>query len=490
MLRNVSVALAAAAAAVAAIALCRAARIGAPAPSEPPVRPAVDAAAIAEHLAGAIRFATLSARGGASDGGAFRGLHAYLRRTYPLAHDRLGCEAVGEISLVCEWSGTDRARAPVVLMAHLDVVPVLPGSESSWSHPPFSGAIDGGFVYGRGALDDKGAVVAILEAAEKLLGDGHRPLRTVYLAFGGDEELGGDRGALQIVRLLRSRGVRQPAMVVDEGGALVEGMVPGMEGRAAAVGIAEKGYVSLELSARGPGGHSSTPVVPTTIGRLSRALARLEARQFPARLDGATLEMLRAMAPVQPYGLRIALANPWLFRPLLIRRLLADPRMATLVRTTTAPTIFDAGTTENVLPAEAKAVVNFQILPGDSVQGVVERVRASVADPEVRVQPVAGIRAEPSPVSDVAGPAFAALAKSIRQTARGDATLVVPFLTGPTDSRHWSTEGSRNVFRFTPFPYERDWMARAHGTDERISVEGLADGVRFYVQLILNSERI
>ena len=491
MLRNAVVALAAVTAAVAAVALSRAAWVGSPVPSESLVQAVVDTAAVAEHLAGAIHFETVSIRDGASDGAAFRGLHGYLRRTYPLAHDRLGCEEVGQGSLLYEWTGTDQARAPMVLMAHLDVVPILPGSESSWTHPPFSGAIEGGFVYGRGALDDKSAVIAILEAVEKLLGDNHRPLRTIYLSFGGDEEVGGDRGALQIVRLLRSRGVREPAMVLDEGGSLVEGMVPGVEGPAAAVGIAEKGYVSLELSARGPGGHSSTPAVPTQIGRLSRALARLEAQQFPARLDGATLEMLRAIAPVQQYGRRIALANPWLFGPFLIHRFLADPRMATLVRTTTAPTIFNSGTTDNVLPAEARTVVNFQILPGDSVEGVIERVRTVIADPAVTVQPLpGGVRSEPSPVSDVAGPAFAAVAKSIRQAARGKAPLVVPFLTGPTDSRHWSTGGARNVFRFTPFPYEQDWMARAHGTDERISVQGLANGVSFYVQLILNSERI
>ena len=490
-LRNLAFAFAAVALAVAGVALFRTARLSSTTPAEPRVERAVDAAAVAEHLAGAIRFETVAVRGGAGDRAAFRGLLEYLRNTYPLVHERLRCEEVGENALLCEWRGADESRAPVVLMAHLDVVPVLPRSEPRWTHPPWSGAIDGGFVYGRGALDDKSAVVGILEAAEQLLRAGHRPARTIYLAFGADEELGGARGAMEIVRSLRSRGVAEPALVLDEGGALVERMLPGVEGPAAVVGIAEKGYLSLELSVRGPGGHSSTPVVPTQIGRLSRALARLEAKQFPARLDGATLEMLRAVAPVAPYGNRIALANLWLFGPLVTRRLLADPRTATLVRTTTAPTMFDSGATENVLPEEARAVVNFQVLPGGSIQQVVERARSVIADPEVTVRLVSGgLESEPSPVSDVSSPAFAAIAKSIRQTARGRAPVVVPFLTGPTDARHWSTGGSRNVFRFTPFPYEQDWMSRVHGTDERISVEGLADGVRFYVQLILNAERI
>lgn len=485
--RAAALSFAAAVAATAVVVLLRTARAGTSVPTEPRVELALDASAIADRLAGAVRFETVAARDRASARASFRALHEYLRRTYPLVHERLGCKEVGE-ALLCEWRGVD-GRGPLVLMAHLDVVPVLPGTESSWTHPPHSGAIDGGFVYGRGTLDDKGAVIAILEAAEHLLGANHRPTRTIYLAFGEDEELGGTRGAHEIVRVLRSRGVAEPAMVLDEGGAVLEGMFPGMKGSAAVVGIAEKGYLSLVLSARGPGGHSSTPILPTQIGRLSRALAELEANQFPARLEGATLEMLRAIAPVQPYGSRVAIANPWLFRPVLVHRLLSDPRMATLVRTTTAPTIFDAGTTENVLPSEATAVVNFQILPGDSIQRVIERVRAVIADPQVTVQPVTGgIQSEPSPVADVAGPAFRAIVKSIRQTARGN-VLVVPYLAGPTDSRHWSTGGARNVFRFTPFPYEKDWMSRAHGTDERISVQGLADGVRFYVRLIVNVER-
>lgn len=164
--------------------------------------------------------------------------------------------------------------------------------------------------------------------------------------------------------------------------------------------------------------------------------------------------------------------------------------MATLVRTTTAPTIFNSGTTDNVRPAEARAVVNFQILPGDSVEGVIERVRTVIADSAVTVQPLPGGCGPNPPRFPTSRAPFAAVARSIRQAARGKTPLVVPFLTGPTDSRHWSTGGARNVFRFTPFPYGEDWMARAHGTDERISVQGLASGVGFYVQFILNSERI
>jgi carboxypeptidase PM20D1 len=256
------------------------------------------------------------------------------------------------------------------------------------------------------------------------------------------------------------------------------------------IGVAEKGYLSLELSVEGPSGHSSTPLFPTQIGRLSAAIARLEEHQFPARLEAATLEMFRAIVPLQSFARRLVLANLWLFGPLVANQLLYSPDTATLVRTTTAPTIFSAGNTENVLPAKAGAIVNFQMLTGDTVDTVVARVKAVIADDAVRIQPAPDslIVSDPSPVSDVSGPAFAALARAVRQTLGEAPPSIVPFLTGPTDSRYWSKAGARNVFRFTPFLYEMDWAKRAHGTDERISVKALADGVKFYRQLILNAD--
>ena len=458
---------------------------------EPRVQISLDTDAAAAHLAAAVRFKTVSTQDGTTDIAAFRRLNDYLESAYPYVHRRLTRETIGGYALLYKWKGSDAGKAPIVLMGHTDVVPVISGSESKWTHPAYSGEIDAGFLYGRGALDDKSAVIAVLEAVERLLSDGYEPTRTIYLAFGGDEEVGGESGAREMVKLLKSREAVEPAMVLDEGGAVVEGQLPGMRVPAAMIGIGEKGYVSLELSVEGEGGHSSQPPLPTHIGRISRAVARLEAEQFPARLDGATMTMLEAITPVQPYSRRLALANIWLFRPAVINSLLGDPQTASLVRTTTAPTIFNAGAKENVLPPEAKAVVNFQILPGETIQSVTTRVKKVISDDAVTVQTVpGGFCFDPSPVSDASGPAFAALAKTVLQTLGQTPPLVVPFLTGPTDSRYWSATGAKNVFRFTPFPYENDWMSRIHGTNERISVRGFADGVRFYMQLIRNSNEI
>ena len=280
--------------------------------------------------------------------------------------------------------GKDRAKAPVVLMGHLDVVPVAPGTEKSWTQPAYSGAINDGFVYGRGALDYKSAVIAILEAVEQLLQEGFEPTRTIYLAFGGDEEVGGTTGAQEIVRLLQARKVGEPAIVLDEGGALTVGQAPGVVGPAAVIGIADKGYLSLELSVEGASGHSSTPLVPTQIGRLSAAIARLEAHQFPARLEAPTLEMLRAITPLQPFAQRLVLANLWLFGRLVVNQFLSNPDTATLVRTTIAPTIFSAGDTETY---SRQGQGNRQLsnsCRGHSFSTAVARVKAVIADTAVR----------------------------------------------------------------------------------------------------------
>ena len=218
-----------------------------------------DEAAAAERLAGAVRFPTVSYASGAPiDTVAFLDLHQYLERTFPLVHGTLTRETVAGASLLYTWGGEDASLGPVVLMGHIDVVPVTAENLGEWTHAPFAGDVADGFVWGRGTLDDKTTVLSILEAVEGLIREGYRPPRTVYLTFGHDEEVSGQYGARAIVDLLVSRGV-QPALVLDEGGFMTEGAIPGIAGRAAIVGIAEKGYISLRLRAQAQGGHSSMP---------------------------------------------------------------------------------------------------------------------------------------------------------------------------------------------------------------------------------------
>jgi carboxypeptidase PM20D1 len=486
-MRKLSLAAAAALVILAAVVVVRTARFA----STPPPAPAADVysppTGAAERLAEALRIPTISSQDPADfDAAAFAALHALLEERFPRVHAALGREAVGEHSLLYTWPGSEPSLAPLLLMAHLDVVPVEPGTEDGWTHPPFSGAVADGFVWGRGALDSKSGVMGTLEAVELLLAEGFRPRRTVLLAYGHDEEVGGARGAAAIAALLESRGVR-PWMVVDEGGVIGSGMMPGVARPTALVGIAEKGFASVELIVETPGGHSSMPPARGSIVRLGEAVRRLEDAPPAARIDGPTLELFDRVGPEFPLLQRAVFANLWLTRPLVLRTLAATPATNAMVRTTTAPTIFEAGTKENVLPGRARAVVNFRILPGDSVAGVVEHVRSTVRDTLVRVRLMEGFASEPSSVSRTDGEAFALLERTIRQTAPD--ALVSPYLVlGGTDARHFHRL-SDAVFRFLPVRMAQADLARLHGTDERVAVADYEAAIGFYRQLVLNAAR-
>jgi carboxypeptidase PM20D1 len=452
--------------------------------AEPVTDISIDVGAAAGRLAAAVRFPTIShEEGGRVEREAFLGLHEHLARSFPLVHARLTREVVADYSLLYTWRGRNPNAAPILLLSHQDVVPVEPGTERTWTRPPFSGAIADGFIWGRGTLDDKSGVLGLLEAVEHLLGRGFQPERTVLLAFGHDEEVSGVHGARQIAALLRQRGVK-PDFILDEGGLIAEGMIEGIEAPVALIGTAEKGYVSVDLVAKAEGGHSSMPPRHTAIGRLAAVIHDLEENQMPARIDGATRKSFEVLAPEMPFGPRLFLSNLWLFEPLAERAFSGDPASNSRIRTTTAATILHGGVKENVLPHEARAVVNFRILPGDTVGDVLEHVRAH-AGPEVQVSTRQATATEPSPESDVESPAFRLIQTTIAQVFPG--TLVSPnLLGGGTDTKHYK-DLTRNVYRFLAVRIQKEDLARVHGTNERIGIESYAGVVRFYVQLIRNA---
>ncbi len=407
----------------------------------------------------------------------FAALHQLFDSGFPDLRSRLTRETVNRYSLLYSWPGTDSGVAAVLLAAHQDVVPADP---AHWSHAPFSGDIAEGYVWGRGTLDDKAAVLGILEAVNALAAEGFRPRRTVFLAFGHDEELGGDAGAAAIAALLRTRHVALEA-VVDEGGAILQGVVPGVAAPVATVGVAEKGTVTLALTAHGAGGHSSMPPRRTVIGHLSRAIDRLERDQFPARLDGASLGLFEAVGPEMAWPYRVLFANLWLFRPGVLRALTSAPSTAAAVRTTLAPTMLHAGIKENVLAPAARALVNLRILPGETVASVAERVRRVVDDSTVTVS-VVGRGDDPSPVSPTDTAPYRALVAAIGQIY--PSAIPAPFLVvGATDARHYAGL-TRNVYRFAPLPLTGADLDRFHGVDERIAVADYLRAVRWYAQVI------
>ena len=472
--------------AVIAVVVVRGTRAAPPAlPAEKLAPLAVDAAAAAEHLAALLRFETVSKQDGAPDLATFDRLRGMLEATYAKLHAALVHERAGEDggSLLYTWKGSDPTAKPLLFMAHLDVVPVEPGI--AWTEPPFAGKIAGGFVWGRGALDDKSSVIGLCEAVEALLATGYAPRRTIYLAFGHDEEVGGRRGASRMAALLESRGVK-PELVLDEGLFIVHGVLEGAPAPVAMIGIAEKGYASVELLVESAGGHSSMPPPETAVGILAGALSRLEHAQMPTRLAGAPRQLFETVAPFMPAWKRLVLTNLWLFSPMVQRSLAGKPTTNALVRTTTAPTILEGSVKDNVLATRARAAVNFRILPGDSVAGVVAHVNAAVNDNRVRVTLLQTTVSEPSPQASTESAGYSSIVQAIHQTFPD--VLVAPgLMVAATDSRHMRVLGA-DTYRFAPHVLAAEDLKRIHGTDERIALTDLEQGIRFYAQVIRNAD--
>ena len=450
-------------------------------PAAVPAAAEVDPATVAEHLAAAIRFRTVSRGDGAAvEAEAFDGLRAWLEATYPAVHRALVREVVAGHSLLYTWRGSDASLPPALVMGHQDVVPVE--LETEWSQPPFEGRIAEGYVWGRGALDDKVGVVAVLEAAERLAASGFAPRRTLYLAFGHDEETGGT-GATALAALLAARGVRLES-TLDEGQIIARGIVPGVARDVALIGVAEKGYVDVELEVAGDGGHSSMPPPHTAVGMLAAAVERVENHPLPFRTQ-SMWRLLDVVGREMPFTARLAVANRWLFGPVLARALARVPSANAGLRTTTAATVIEGGVKPNVLPARARAVVNFRLMPGDTAKGVVEHVRRVVDDPRVKVH-AAGSR-EASRESRSAGPAWGRLRAAV-QRVFPDAVVAPALVLGGTDSRHLQ-DVSDETYRFLPVAIGPDDLSRVHGKDERVAVAALGPAVAFYLDYLRETGR-
>ncbi len=445
----------------------------------------IDLDAAVQRLSKSVTFKTVSYQNPAQfDASQFEGMHAFMAEAYPKAHAALKLEKVGAQSLLYTWAGSDTSLAPILLMGHQDVVPVVPGTEANWEQDAFSGAVTGGFVWGRGTLDDKVAVFGILEAVEKLLAEGKQPKRTVLLFFGHDEEVGGVHGAAEAAKLLASRGV-QAEFVLDEGGAIVSKAMPGVDAPVATIGVAEKGYMTVKLTAKVDGGHSSQPPRDSAISLLAQSIVRLNENQMPGGIEGLSADMLDYIGPEMSFGMKAVVGNRWLFSPLLESQFAGSPVMNAFLRTTTAPTIISGGTKDNVLPPEASVSVNFRILPGDTIQGVLDHIKQVVADDRVTIEPNLETAVEASKVSPSSGTNFDLIAKSVREVA--PEVVTTPYLVlGGTDSRHFEPI-SDNIYRFLPISIESDDLKRMHGTNERLSVESYGTVIRFYHRLIENA---
>lgn len=441
-----------------------------------PLPDAVDAMGAAERLSALIRKRSVSSR--EKDGWDPREFEAFrtlLPELYPESHRVMELSVLDGHSMLYKWKGSETGE-PLVLMSHYDVVPA---DDEGWERPPFSGDIHEGKVWGRGSIDTKSTLVCAFEAAEILIKSGFKPKHDVYLSFGHNEETGGG-GTPAIVDYLRQKNLR-PSFVLDEGGAVVKGVFPGVSKPMAMIGLAEKGVTDVELLVRSPGGHSSTPPRRGGAWRLARAIMRIEQKPFPARFPGVTREMFRRLGPHASFGLRLVIANLWLFEALLLWLFhLTGGELNAICRTTTAVTMLEGSRAANVLPTSSRAVVNIRIAIGETVEGTMRRLADIIADPLVELRVL--LPGEPSPVSVMDGEQFAALSQTIHELY--PEAIVAPYVVlGGTDARHYAGI-SPNVYRFSPFELSRAERASMHAVNEAIPVATLAKGVEFYLRLI------
>jgi carboxypeptidase PM20D1 len=432
------------------------------------------------HLSEAVKFPTISySNESPVDTAAFTGYMDYITKTYPLINDKLPCEVFNNFSLLYKWTGKDSSLKPMILMAHYDVVPA--GDSASWEKGPFSGLNDGKYIWGRGTLDDKVAMISIMEAVEKLLSEGYIPERTIYLSFGHDEELLGSRGAGVIAKTLKERGV-EAEFVLDEGMVITSGILPMINKPVALIGTSEKGYLSVRLNVEMAGGHSSTPEKESALIVLNKAIYDLVNKQMKAKISGPVDDFIRYIGPEMPFYARVLFANKWLFKGILLNLYKGSASGNALVRTTTAPTIIQAGIKDNIIPTKAEAVVNFRILPGETSSDVLNHIKNVINDQRVKVSPITGAISEPVSVSPTDSKGFSSVSTALRQIFP-EAVVATTITLGGTDSKYF-TAVTNNIYRFIPVILRADDMTRIHGLNERTAIEDFKRGIGYYYQLI------
>ncbi len=438
-----------------------------------------------KRLAGAIRIPTVSHYDiSEDDKESFKALQNYLVESFPKVHEVMERTVLSEYSVIYKWKGRhdefSSEHPPVLLTAHYDVVPA---DESKWSFPPFGGIEKEGFLWGRGTLDTKNTLMSLLEAAETLCSEGFIPERTVYLAFGGDEETTGCEGASRSCRWFSEHGITFD-WLWDEGAITVDGMMPGINNLLSLIGTTEKGQVSIELHAKASGaGHAAMPPKISAAGRIARAVARIEAKPFPMRWLKTTRAFFSKMARAGGFGFKLALSNLWLTGGLIKFVMSKIPSVAAMFRTTTAPTMLNASSKENVLADEATAVINVRLLPGDSIEKVISRMKKVIADDQVSVYVKNDNDAEeaaPESSSDAEG--YKLLEQTLNELIPD--SVVLPYLaTTASDTRNY-VSCCRNMYRYSPMILTQQEVNRIHGVDERISLENYGLAIKFYKTML------
>lgn len=446
--------------------------------------PPYDIGAAVRNLSAAAQIPTISHQDAAdNDVAQWDRLHGWLAATYPAAHAAMTRTILPNRTLVYEWAGSDPALAPIIVMAHQDVVPVTPGTEKDWKYPPFAGTVADDAVWGRGTVDDKGSLIGLFEAIEALARSGFKPRRAIYLVSGHDEEAGGT-GAVAAAAMLKAKNVKA-IFTIDEG-SIVLTDTPVIDGPAIMIGIAEKGYGTLKVTAPAPGGHSSMPPAETGVTTLARAVLAIADKPFPMEVRGPGASMLQALAAEKGGFTKVAVANQWLFGPMLKHQLASAPSTAAAFHTTIAPTMLEGSPKENVLPQSANALINYRIAPWNGSADVMARAKAAVGDAKVELAWVKPPR-EPSRVSSTNSQGWKWIAAAARADAPG-AVLTPTLVVAGTDSRSMEPV-SEDVYRFMPMHFTLKESAMIHGTNEHMAIDSFKRMIDFYARLIATATR-
>ena len=435
------------------------------------------------NLSEAVKIQTISNDNLIIDTTKFIAFHQYLEQNYPTAHQLLEKKNTNSLSLMYRWKGKQEKLDAIVLLAHMDVVPIE--NEALWKKAPFSGLIDNEYIWGRGTLDDKGAIIAIFESIEMLAASGFVPERDIYLCFGHDEETLGS-GAKGMAEILKEEGVKAH-LILDEGLLITVNMIPGIKDKAVAlIGTAEKGYISVDLNISTQGGHSSTPPKENAIQELNKALYLIFENPMPSYLSEPVEDFIVTIGPEMDYPNKLAFANYKIFESIIIDTYEGSVNGAALVNNTIAPTIITSGIKENVLPSQAKATINFRLLPGTTSDMMLAHLRKTINNPNISLTSRSNTH-EASKVSPIDHEAFMAIDQSIKEVFGNDVISCPNLSIAATDARFYE-DISEQIYRFLPVVATDEIVESIHGNNEKISIENFEQSIRFYHQLIKNTQ--